>query len=525
MNAGYENSRTFRDINEQTQYAFMPSLTFKPTENTVLMVDMVFDQFDGYLDRGMGIRSSDLFALPRSFTLSQPSDFYKSSTTSLAARLQHRFDWNKSLHISYMKSIYEEEVHEHRTLNTFADAPHNTIMNLRFFDRRGRDYTDNAVAYLKWTLEGSQVDHHIVGGVDYAQYRGGKDNQLREARSKRINGDVVPLTFDLYNPTYQIQDISNYVWREQGQYPFLSPYQTTGVYAQDQMNIGNRVKLIAGLRYEFYTSETTDTQNREQATQKVLLPRLGLTYELNETLNYFASYSQGFVPIGANMRLKYRDYGADAPFEPEDSFQIETGFKANFFKNQLQLDAALFYIERRNMLMASGAITDQGLPVYRQSGAVTSSGIEIDVRGQLSPELQLLGGYTYNKTEVKEAAIPSEIGLGLPGAPEQMANLWIKYVFSKTALKGLGVGLGGYYVGERRMDSSVGTATDGTALWDYWPEYTTVNAALFYHVSALRIAVNLNNVFDTYYYYGGFDYTRAFPGAPRTLKVSIGYTF
>lgn len=525
LNAGYENARTFRDINQQTTYAFMPSFTFKPSDKTQLDVDLVFDAFDGYLDRGMGIRSADLFALPRSFSFSQPSDYYKSSTTSFSGRFQQRINSAVSLHLSYMKSIYKEDVNEHRTLNTFADTPLNTIMNLRFFDRHGRDYTDNAVAYLKWDMFGGHVDHHWVGGVDYANYRGDKDNQLREARSKQLNGEVIPLTFDMNNPTYELQDTSNYVWRPQGQYPFLSPYQTTGIYLQDQMSIGYRLKLLAGVRYERYHSETTDSKDRQTAQQHVFLPRLGLTYEVSDAVNYFASYAQGFTPVGANMVLNHRDYGSDNAFQPEKSFQVETGVKTAFFNKQLQFDVALFHIERRDMLLTTGALTDAGLPVYRQSGKVTSSGVEVDVRGQITPELQLLGGYTYNKTNVKASSIASEVGLSLGGAPKNMANLWLKYVFSTSALKGLGAGVGVYHVGQRRMDASVGADANGTALWDYWPEYTTFNAALFYHIDALKIAVNLDNAFDKYYYYGGFDYTRAFPGTPRTLKVSLGYHF
>lgn len=525
LNAGYENSKTFRDINEQTAYTVTPSFTFKPSDKTQVDVDLVFDKFNGYLDRGMGIKASNLFALPRSFTLSQPSDFYNSNTVSISARLRQYLTQNLTLNISYMKSIYKEDVNEHRTLNTFADAPNNTIMNLRFFDRHGRDYTDNAVAYLKWGKYGKSVDHHIVAGIDFANYRGGKDNQLREARSKLVDGVETPLTFDLNNPTYQIQDLSHYVWRPNMKYPFLSPYKSTGVYVQDQMHIGHRLKVIAGIRHETYSSQTIDGSNVSNATQNVWLPRLGLTYEVNDQINYFASYSQGFVPVGANMIENYQNYGASSPFKAERSFQIETGLKTAFLKNQLQVDVSFFDIERQNMLISSGHLTAEGFPEYRQGGKVTSKGIEFDIRGQISTELQIMGNYTFNKTKVDSSSIESEIGLPLPGAPENMASLWMKYVFSQTALKGLGVGAGVYFVDQRRMDSSVGKTIQGVDIWDYWPSYTTVNAALYYHIGNLQMAVNLNNIFDKYYFYGGFDYTRAFPGAPRNIMVSLGYHF
>lgn len=525
FNAGYEDTKTFRDVNRQKRIMIAPSFTFKPATGTQVDVDVVYSQFDGYLDRGMGIKANDFYALPRSFTLSQPSDFYNSKTFSLSGRLSQKLADNLSLHLSYMKSVYEEDVNEHRTLNTFADAPKNTIMNMRFFDRHGKDYTDNVVGYLKWDREGDIIDHHIVAGVDFAEYRGDKENQLREARQQTVNGQVAPLIFDLNNPMYTTHDLTSYVWRENVAYPFLSPYKTTGIYIQDQLAIADKLKVILGLRHEHYVSETIDGQKRTQAAQNAWLPRAGLTYELNKQINYFASYSQGFVPVGASFIHQYQNYGADKPFEPERSFQLETGFKTGFLKNQLQVDLSLFHIERSNMLIATGAILNSGFSEYRQSGKVLSEGIELDLRGQLTKEFQIMANYTYNHTDVKASSIASELGESLPGAPKNMASAWLKYVFSQNMLKGLGFGTGVYYVDSRRMDNTIGQDSEGNALWGYWPSYTTMNAAVYYHIGALKMAVNMNNVFDKYYFLGGFDYTRAFPGAPRNIMVSLGYAF
>ena len=525
FNAGYEDSKTFRDVNQQKNFMIAPSFTFKPFDGTQLDIDLVYDQFHGYLDRGMGLRNNNFYALPRSFTLSQPSDFYNTKTLSFSARLSQRLTHNLSLNASYMKSIYQEDVNEHRTLNSYADAPQNTIMNMRFFDRHGKDYTDNSVVYVKWDLPGSKVQHHIIAGVDYAQYEGDSNNQQREARQQKIDGKTVPLTFDLNNPTYTTHDLSNYIWLAQGNYPFLSPYKTTGIYVQDQISFAEKLKLIVGLRHEHYYSETVSSADRYHATQNAWLPRIGLTYQINGQVNYFASYSQGFAPVGANFIQNYQDYGAAQPFTAEHSFQLETGLKTGFFRNQLQMDLSLFQIERRNILIATGEISTTGFPVYRQSGEAVSKGVELDIRGQLTKEFQIMANYTYNKTEVKSSSIASEVGQTLPGAPENMASMWLKYVFSASAIKGLGFGAGVYYVDSRRMDNSIGKDSEGNALWGQWPSYTTVNAAVYYHIGKMKMAVNVNNVFDRYYFLGGFDYTRAFPGAPRNVTVSVGYSF
>ncbi|APA93786.1 TonB-dependent receptor [Myroides sp. ZB35] len=525
LNAGYESSKIFRDINNRKNFAVAPSFTFKPVEGTTFDVDLVFDQFNGYLDRGMSTKGGDLYALPRTFTLSQPSDYFKTKTTTLSGRLTQRITDNVNLHVNYMKSIYEEDLNEHRTLNTYANPPENTVVNLRFFDRHGKEYTDNFVSYLKWDKYGKNIDHHIVVGVDYAQYKGDKNSYQREARSKKENGEVVALTFDMNNPVYQGADITNYVWRSNTQYPFMSPYKSTGVYIQDQISVGERLKMVLGLRHESYKSESTDTKVPFTATQNAWLPRVGLTYLINDKINYFASYSQGYVPVAANFVANYKDYGADSAFKSEKSFQVETGLKTGFFDNQLQMDFSLFRIERRDMLIGTGQLTEAGLPVYRQSGRVISQGVELDMRGQLTKEFQIMANYTYNDTEVKESAIASEEGQLLPGAPKNSASIWLKYVFSDTALKGLGFGAGAYYVDQRRLSESVGKDTQGNAQWGYLPAYMTANAAVYYHLDKFKLAVNVNNIFDKYYFLGGFDYTRVFAGAPRNVMVSLGYNF
>ena len=524
LNAGYESSKTFRDINNRKNVAVAPSFTFKPTEGTTIDVDLVFDQFNGYLDRGMSTKGGDLYGLPRTFTLSQPSDYFKTKTTTISGRLSQRLTNDLNLHVNYMKSIYEEDLNEHRTLNTYAN-PEQTIVNLRFFDRHGKEYTDNLVSYLKWDKYGKNIDHHLVFGIDYAQYKGDKNSYQREARSKTVNGETVALTFDMNNPTYQGADISTYVWRSNSQYPFMSPYKSTGIYLQDQVSMGDRLKMILGIRQERYESESTDTKKTYTATQNVWLPRLGLTYLINDQINYFASYSQGYVPISANFVSNYSDYGADSPFKSERSFQIETGVKMGFFANQLQMDVALFHIERRNMLIGTGQITEGGLPVYRQSGRVLSQGVELDVRGQITKEFQVMANYTFNQTEVKSSAIAAEEGELLPGAPKNSGSIWLKYVFSTTALKGLGFGAGMYYVDQRRLSESIGKDEAGHAQWGYLPAYTTANAAVYYHVDKFKIALNINNIFDKYYFLGGFDYTRVFAGAPRNIMAALSYSF
>lgn len=57
-----------------------PTVTFLVTDKTTLNAELVYTHIDGYLDRGLPVKSNDLFAVPRSFTLGQPSDYFRTST-------------------------------------------------------------------------------------------------------------------------------------------------------------------------------------------------------------------------------------------------------------------------------------------------------------------------------------------------------------------------------------------------------------------------------------------------------------
>lgn len=525
LNLAYEDARTFRDKNQRTNLVIAPSFTFRPTESTVLDVDLTYDRFDGFLDRGLGIRNNNFYGQSRSFNVNQPTDFLRTSFLTLSTRLIQEISPTLSFHANYMKSMYKEELNEFRTLNTFANAPENTLMNMRFQSKKATDYTDNFVGYFRYKWNREFYKYQFVLGVDYAKYAGDPDNILREARSRRIGDQEIPLTLDLNASEQPVIDPSTYVWRQQAEFPFLNPYHSTGFYIQNQISIFERLKMILGLRHEYFRSSSADLLAIFQTAQHVWLPRFGLTFTLNPSINYFASYSKGYIPVGADFTYNFKDYGASQPFVSEDSYQLETGMKAAFLNNQLQTELSLYHIARNNMLLATGAISDTGFPIYRQSGRVISQGIEIDLRGQLSTAFQLTANYSFNRTNVLSSTLPGEVGQPLPNAPRNTAGIWIKYAFLQNKLKGFGLGMGINYVDKRRMDNASSIMESGERMWDQWPSYTVANTAVYYHFGKLRLAVNVNNVFDTYYYLGGFDYTRGFVGSPRNVMISVSSKF
>ncbi|GAB3816928.1 hypothetical protein GCM10028895_12580 [Pontibacter rugosus] len=258
LNLGYEDTKTFRDVNDRQSFIIAPTVTFRPTQKTSINAEVVYSSFDGYLDRGLPIQGGDLYALPLSFAVNQPNDHFKVKDLSLNASLNHQISKYLSFNAAYMKFAYSEDIKEHRTLNTFADAPLNTVMNLRYFERLAKEYTDNFSSYFSLTGNTGSLQHKLVVGADYVKFDTDKNSTMFEARQQLINGEAVPLTFDLKNPAYEIKDASNYIRRPIPQFftdYINSVYHTTGLYVQDQLDVTARLGLLLGLRYEMFRDE------------------------------------------------------------------------------------------------------------------------------------------------------------------------------------------------------------------------------------------------------------------------------
>ena len=97
-----------------------------------------------------------------------------------------------------------------------------------------------------------------------------------------------------------------------------------------------------------------------------------------------------------------------------------------------------------------------------------------------------MANYSFNHTEVKSSSLAGEEGQPLSNAPKNMAGMWLKDIFSRYAVKGLGFGAGVYYVDQRRMDNAARKDENGNGVWDMWPSYTTVNTAVYYHLRGMR---------------------------------------
>ncbi|WP_313385594.1 TonB-dependent siderophore receptor [Chishuiella sp.] len=541
LNLAYQNTKTFRILQDQKALVIAPSFSFIPNEKTSVNFDFVYQNTDGRLDRGQpifgGTKGSDIYSVPTSFAIGKKNDYQKETSIFTTIALQHKFTEHITFNASYLRSMYDEDLLEHRTSNSFAvDVDGNqipTLMGMQTIKRIRQNYIDNFSGYFTFDYKTGEFEHKTLVGYDHIQETFPKGNSTYNASGflsadgksviakydpkhpeKYMIKDGMPVPnvpyFDLENPDYSISDISNYINKSQEETP--SKYYLNGVYLQHQIS-WRKWKALLGIRQEYYTDVQNYTKNNERNIQQhAFTPRIGLVFEPSTNTSLYATYNQGYQPQSAGTIGSPEIYGG--PFDPLKSKMFEVGAKFEFFHKRLSLTTSTYYIEQNNILINASDPNNPDL--LRQVGQQQSKGFEFDINGHITNNLSITAAFSLNETKVTESDNPDEIGRIVPNAPKSQGNIWVKYNFRKTSfLNGIGLAGGMNYATKRHTNE----------LTLDLPGYTVSNAAIFYQFDHFRMALNVNNVFDKTYWVGGYNYARLFPGAPRNFMVSVGYSF
>lgn len=543
LNLGYEDAESFRDLLFDKNIVIAPSFSFVPNENTSINFDMLYNDSKSRLDRAQAVfADGDLYSTPISRTMNATNDYLNEKNFTVTASLSHRFSERLSFNASYMKTGYSEDLLEHRSINTYAKDGAGTDLNNMVFRhlwmRKSYRYMDNATAFLNYRLPGKRLAHNLILGYDYAQMKvplGGSQMTATGYRNSDNTGFIAnydPTKKDLYlldpqtgNPvpnvpaydlndpikSHEMQDVSKYFFTSSTVQPTF--YSLNSLYLQDQLTAG-KFKLLLGLRYERYSDLLNyKTLEEDQVRQSVFLPRLGVVYEINQQINAYATYVEGYNPQTASALA---NPNAGGPFDPLENNMVEVGLKTSWFDHRLDITSSVYKIDQRNTLYP--ALDSDNPERLEQIGKERSTGFELDVQGRILPNWSIVASYAYNDAQILESANDYDLDVQKPNAPKNSANLWMRYNLSNGLFQGVGVAFGINYVDQRNLRiRSSGKQTI--------PAYTIANAAIYYKVKKVLIQANLNNITGKTYWVGGYDYVRLFPGAPRNFLLTLGYQF
>lgn len=538
LNLGYEDANSFRDLQFDKNIIVAPSLSFVASPKTRINFDLVYNNSKSRLDRGQSTRMNDLYSTPSSLSINTGNDRLNEQTYIVTLSGSHQFNDKLSFNAAYSKTGYQEDLYEHRSANAYAVDGNNTpipnLVAMQIFSRVRKRYVDNFSGYFNYKDNTGILEHNIVAGYDYGSeklpvgasqltasgYRnaantgsiGSYDPTKKANYLLDKNGNPVPNV-----PSFNLDDVINSQRMQDDSKDFFAQvavdptyYYLNAGYVQDQIKLG-KFQALLGVRYEYYTDFANYKKSTEAKTHSsAWLPRFGLVYTANSNINFYGTYVEGYNPQTAST---LSNPNAGGPFKPLTSSMIEFGAKSSWLNDMLTISTAVYQIDQNNTLYNAN-VPDQP-DLLRQVGKERSKGIEFDVAGRITPNWSILASYAYSDAKIIKSLIPAEIGQQKPNAPKNMANIWTRYNVNRGLFNGLGIGAGANYVDKRSLSLNLAQGI---------PNYTLVNAALYYQVGQVQLQFNANNITNKKYWVGGYDYLRLFPGAPSNYLLTLNYT-
>ena len=550
VNGAYEYAESFRDVVQSEKHYFNPSFVFNLSPKSQLIVEADYLKNTFTPDFGIGsVENRDKSyslntGLGRNVFLGTDWQYQDVEQVSTNVTFNHQFNNNWALNSTvsyqnYTKDYFSTE----RVLWSYASASATTPSWNRPLNRtyNEQNYT-SAQVNLNGEFYTGSVNHKLLVGTDadygvsdaYTYYNPVNNKNYGTTYFYGTNGGSGLLFLD--NPSS---------WAG-GTMPESQKLEKTrvntrriGVYAQDFISLTKEFKVIAGLRWsyienmptlntKFKTNLKREVDNSATSDQAVS-PKVGLVYNPNENLSVFATYTNSFV---ANTGL---DVTSLQSLKPSMVDQYEVGAKKNIWNNAVAFNLSLYQISYRDFYQAfvdpatNLASTDpRNLKEF--VGKMRSRGVELDITGNPSKNLSIIGGVSYNNSVYLDT--PDKTGYvekqRLVRTPATTANLSLFYTFTQ-GIKGLKIGASAYYIGNRLAgwnDTKTGAnslaARNGVSRVFELTDYTTVSLSAGYEWKKFMIQARVGNLFDVDNYNVHENYS-VNPITPRNYYFTLTY--
>jgi catecholate siderophore receptor len=282
---------------------------------------------------------------------------------------------------------------------------------------------------------------------------------------------------------------------------------TLAVYVQDQIALLTHWKAVAGVRVDRFAVAIDDRLPANGDLSRIDVaasPRAGVIYQPNAQTSIYTSYSYTFLPSGERLGLAVNT----AQLRPEHAKNYEVGAKLNVLQSRLTLAAALFRLDRNN-----AKSVDPGDPTRLVlTGRQRTDGVTFSTSGRINSRWELSAGYAALDARIMKATTAAPAGHRPGLVPRHQASLWTAHDITGAFRLAAGV------VSQAETFTSF---TNTVRL----PGYTRVDASAFYRIKDATLSVGLTNLFATRYYPTANGDNNISPGAPRTVQVSLQYTF
>ncbi|NTV94366.1 MAG: TonB-dependent receptor [Thiobacillus sp.] len=254
----------------------------------------------------------------------------------------------------------------------------------------------------------------------------------------------------------------DYYWRSRT----AGKTRVAGVYAQDEIALGERTRLTVGGRfdhYKLYDNRSTywdnygsdEVRTDPDSTDSVVNPRLGLNHKMADGLAVYAAYGTAYLPALNGLRYRSSAACSNPGLEPERSATWEVGARREGRLGQVRV--ALFHTKYEDKIEP---VQEAGCTRYENVSAVTVNGVEIALEGRFGDAWKPYLNYTFNDAMIdSNPAAPATEGSRLNLVARHKLNLGVTW----TPDAAWTLRLAGRYVGSRYFDATMTNDPDGKA--------------------------------------------------------------
>jgi iron complex outermembrane receptor protein len=470
----YKHVDYWRNFGETKNWLFSPSLTWSG-EDTEVTVSYMQEDYSVPFDRGtvFDVNTGRAVNVDPRIRFDEPYNITKGKSDMVQLELDHQLseDWKLSFDYSYSRNEYSDN-----QARVMAYNATNGNLTRRSDATQGSTIFNHAVrGELSGDVEIGGLQNELLLGASYDYTDTLRTDLIRCGQS---------VNFNIYNPVYGNMPACTTVSAADSDQ--TEQISTASLYVQDTLHLTDQWILVGGLRYQSYdlmAGKGRPFVRNTDSDGDAFIPNAGVVYKMTPDISLYANAAKTFRPQSSIASA----YGNLAP---EEGIGYEVGAKFELLSG-LTANVALYTSDKKNVAYNEMV---GGTTVVKTAGLVRARGIEIDIAGSLTDDLDMIASYGF--TDARILRDPTYAGLQPVNVPRHTGSLYLSYDAGEVGGNGNILKFGG---GVRAVGERAGINTNRYSL----PGYAAVDAFASYTVNLDRpvtLQLNLKNILDKTYY-------------------------
>ncbi len=286
-----------------------------------------------------------------------------------------------------------------------------------------------------------------------------------------------------------------------------------GLYGTLRLSPWAPLHILLGFHYNVYQTRfeqilsfaTPPFQRSGTSDHTFVPPYVGATLDLTPRMTAYFSYTGIYNSQSVDRTLSGRQIG------PETGTSYELGLKRSDFNGTLNSSISVYHSKQVNLAVLnfagfSNPVCNAQNGCYLNEGETqTSEGVDVEIDGAITPQLQIAASYTYNENRFDPGASGSGPGVPLTTlAPKHLAKLFATYQFAGAPwLRRLQAGVGIHAQSTTNASGYVCNANFTSCSDEHLNQggYATFDGFAKYQINP-RVSAQLNvtNIFNRKYY-------------------------